>query len=172
MEFEKVLKIRRSIRAFKGKEIEEAKIKKILEAANSAPSAGNLQAYKIILVKSQEKKFALAKAAFGQSFISEAPIVLVFLADPTRSEIKYGERGKKLYCICDTALAAYSAWLSAANLDLGACWVGAFDDNKVKEILSVDTDLIPVCILPIGYKAEEGFKTSRRNLKELVSKIL
>ncbi|MEM5831550.1 MAG: nitroreductase family protein [Candidatus Aenigmatarchaeota archaeon] len=170
MDFEAVVKNRHSIRAFLQKEIEEEKLKKILELANLAPSAGNLQAYEIFVVKDKVKKEKLAFAAYSQDFIKEAPIVLVFCANPSRSEIKYGERGRDLYCIQDATIACTFAMLAATSLGLGCCWVGAFDEEMVKSILKVK-NLKPIAILPIGYPAEKPYITKRRDLNDIVHKI-
>lgn len=171
MEILEVLKKRHSIRRFKDKEIEKEKIQLILEAANSAPSAGNLQAREIFLVKDNQKKQELTEAALGQDFIAEAPVVLVFFANPQRSASKYGQRGEELYCIQDATLSAICTWLETVELDLGACWVGAFDDEAVKEVLEIKEDWQPVVILPVGYPDEQPFPSPKRDLKDLVHEV-
>ena len=168
MEFMEVLGARHSIRSFKEQPLEEEKINAILEAANSAPSAGNLQAYEIYLVKDLELLQKLVHAAWGQHFIDQAPIVLVFCAHPARSSIKYGNRGTELYCIQDATCAAIFAHLAATSLRLGSCWVGAFDEEEVQKCLNLPSDHRPIIIMPIGYPKERAFRTSRRNLEDLV----
>lgn len=170
MEFERVVKNRHSIRVFQPKEVEEEKIKKILELTNLAPSAGNLQGYEIFLVKDEKKKIALADAALGQDFIAEAPIVPVFCANPARSASRYGSRGRDLYSIQDATIACSFAMLAATSLGLSSCWVGAFDEEEVKRVLDIK-HLKPVAILPIGYPAEKPYATGRRSLKDLVHEI-
>lgn len=166
MEFFDLIEERRSIRKFEKKKVEEEKLKKILEAANSAPSAGNLQSYNFFVIKNQKIKEALAEAAWGQDFISEAPVVLVFFANPILSSSKYGTRGANLYSIQDATIACSYAQLAAANLGLGTVWVGAFSDEAVKKIIGVD--LIPVAILPIGYPAEKPRKTPRQKREKFI----
>lgn len=168
MEFFEVLKKRHSIREFQNRGIEEEKLKQILEAVNSAPSAGNLQAYEIFVVKEQKIKEDLAQAALDQDFIAQAPIVLVFTTNPKRSMKKYGQPGKNLFCLQDATIAANFAWLAAVNLGLSGVWIGAFDDEEVQRVLNLPADWQPVVILPIGYPAEEPDKTSRRDLKDIV----
>ena len=168
MEFEKLIKVRRSIRAFKSKPIEEEKLKKILMAANLAPSAGNLQAYEIYVVKDSKLKRMLSRASFDQEFIAEAPIVLVFCANPPRSAIRYGKRGEELYSIQDATIATTFAMLMASDLGLGNVWVGAFDEEEVKRILNLPRYLRPVAILPIGYPAEQPEFVGRRRLEDIV----
>jgi nitroreductase len=129
-----------------------------------------LQAYEIFLVRDERKKEALADAALGQEFVAEAPVVLVFCANPSRSARRYGSRGRDLYSIQDATIACTFAMLAATSLGLGSCWVGAFDDEEVKRILGIK-DLKPIAILPIGYPAQRPFPTSRRSLKDLVHEI-
>lgn len=148
---DEVFKKRHSVRSFQDKAIADEKLKEILEAAHSAPSAGNLKAREIVVVKNKETKDKLAVAAFNQDFIAKAPIVLVFFAVPSRSAQKYGRRGSELYAIQDATIAASFAWLQAVMLDLSCCWVGAFDEEKVKEILDAKNEWRPIAVLPLGY---------------------
>lgn len=166
MEFFEVLKKRQSIRAFEDREIEEEKLRQILEAARLTPSAGNLQAYEIFVVEDLTAKKDLAKTALGQGFISQAPVVLVFVTHPERSA-KYGQRGKNLYCLQDATIAAAFAWLAAVDLGLSGVWVGAFDEEGVKKVLNIQKDWRPIAVLPLGYPAEEPQRTPRRPLDDI-----
>ncbi len=168
MDLFKVLNERHSVRAFKGKEIPEEKVKKILDAVNSAPSAGNLQAYEVVKVQEKERRQALAKAALDQGFVAEAPLVLVFFANPNRSSRRYSSRGESLYCVQDATIAAAYAQIAAAALGLASCWVGAFDDATVKKVCNAPEHLKPVAVVPVGYAAEEPRGRGRRFLDELV----
>jgi len=123
------------------------------------------------LVQDENKKRELALASFAQSFVAEAPVVLVFCANPGRSEKRYGKRGKNLYCIQDATIAAAYAQLAAVDLGLGSCWVGAFDEKEVLRILGNPEGLIPVAIIPIGYPAEQPPSTGRRKLEDIVHKV-
>lgn len=158
---------RHSVRSFCNKNVDDSIINQILEVVQTAPSAGNLQAYEVVVVKDTAIKQSLAQASFDQNFISEAPVVLGFVALPTISYQRYGERGKKLYSIQDATIACTYAMLSATNLGLSSTWVGAFDDRKVKEVLKINSNDTPVALLPIGYAAEEPQKTTRRDLFEI-----
>jgi nitroreductase len=158
---EKIFENRRSIRSFKSKPVEESKLKSIVEAITSAPSAGNLQAYRVFYTA---KKEVIKKIAEGcwQEWIEEAPVVFVFFADPSASASKYGERGRTLYSIQDATIACAYAQLQASALGLGACWVGAFDDEKIKEIFNA-RGLVPVAVLPVGYPNENPPKRQKKN---------
>lgn len=167
MEFFEVLERRRSVRSYMEKPVEREKLLRIMEAVNSAPSAGNLQAYEVFLVLDKMKRIEIARWALNQWFIAEAPAVFVFFANPSRSAVKYGKRGAELYCIQDATIACAYAQLSAVALGLGTCWVGAFEENGLKACLSAPKDWKPVAILTVGYPAEEPFPTPRRSLEDL-----
>jgi len=168
MEFFNVISTRRSIRTYQETAVEHDKLERILATLNMAPSAGDLQAYEIVVVQHAAAKHDLAAAAHGQGFLAQAPVVMVFFADPSRSAARYAVRGEKLFSIQDATIAASHAQLAATALGLGSCWVGAFDDRHVAEILDAPTRLHPVCMLAIGYAAERPVHTSRRPLSDLV----
>jgi len=172
MEFFDVLDNRKSVRAYAPQPVEDEKLSSILKAANQAPSAGNLQAYEIYLVRSAKVRRALGSAALGQLFVASAPVALVFCAHPARAARPYGERGKRLYAIQDATIACTYAMVAATALGLATVWIGAFDENKVRSAIGGSEDQIPVAILPIGYHAERPASTSRRSLEDLVHSVL
>ena len=149
---DEVFKNRHSVRSFQNQEIKEDNLREILRAAESAPSAGDLKTRRIVIVKDFDLKQKLAKSALNQDFISEAPVVLVFFALPSISAMKYAMRGKNLYAIQDATIAVSFAWLQAVMLGIDGCWVGAFNEEEVKEILNVKEEERPIAILPLGYK--------------------
>ena len=155
MELSEAINGRHCVRRFRPDEIEEEKVEGILEAAKEAPSAGNLQARDVIVVRDSDKRRELADAAFSQNFVSEAPLVIVVCANPGKSSAKYGSRGEELYCIQDATAAVQNILLMVHSLGLGACWVGAFDENSVREVLGIPSEIRPVAIIPVGYPAEE-----------------
>ncbi|MGA2267274.1 MAG: nitroreductase family protein [Bryobacteraceae bacterium] len=167
MELFEVIERRHSVRAFTPRPVEVEKVTRVLEAANAAPSAGNLQGYEIFRVAGKKERTMLARAALDQFFIESAPVVLVFCANPARSAGKYGERGARLYAIQDATIACTFAMLAATALGLGTVWVGAFNDAAVEHVLGT-RNLLPVAILPIGYPAEEPEPAPRRPLSDLV----
>jgi len=162
-----IIKNRRSIREFQKKEIPEEIVDKLIEALIWAPSAGNLQSRKFYFVFNQKIKEDLAEAALGQDFITQAPLVIVGC---TNDEItwRYGERGKNLYSICDVAMSVQNLILLAHDEGLGTCPVGAFDENRVSEILNIPENLHPILIVPIGYPAEKPETPPRVSKAEAV----
>lgn len=145
---------RRSVRTYEKKDVPNELIGQMLEAAVRAPSAGNVQPWEFIVVKDIEVKKQLASVALGQRHVEKAPAIIAVCADPEKSSDKYGERGKKLYCIQDTAAAIENILLTAHSLGLGTCWVGAFEDNKVKGILNIPPKLNLVALITIGFPVE------------------
>lgn len=170
MDIETVTKSRRSIRAFKNTLVEEEKIKKIFSLVNLAPSAGNLQAYKIFVVKNKEKIKKIVQTTFGlRHFENLSSLILVFCANPKESDKRYGKRGEKLYSFQDATIACAYTQLIITSLGLASCWVGGFDDKEIKKILN--TELLPIAILPVGYPAENPSSQSRKSLVEIVEEI-
>lgn len=115
MDFFDVLRSRRSVRRFEPKDVSEDQLGAILDAMNRAPSAGDLQAYEVVVVRSPDRHLRLARAARAQSFVAEAPLVLAFFMNLLRSRNWYGERGEVLYACQDATIAA------AADLGRRAC---------------------------------------------------
>lgn len=171
MEFFDVIRSRRSVRVFTTKEIEADIITPLLKAVRTAPTAGNLQAYQVYLVESPEKIEALGKAAYDQTCVSGAKAILVFCTDAPRSTGTYGDRGRDLYCIQDTTIAATIAHLAAVALGLGSVMVGAFKDAEVAQIVGAPVQQTPIIMLPLGYPNEEPVPTSRRSLDDLVIRV-
>jgi nitroreductase len=171
MEFFDVLRMRQSIRSFTTASVEEEKLQQILEVVNSAPSAGNLQAYEIYLIRGGGHRQALAQASLGQNFIASAPLALVFCAHPARSAGEYGERGRMLYATQDASIACTYGMLTAAAIGLATVWIGAFSEEKVRDVIGAPPGITPVAILPIGYAAEQPSRTPRRSLGDIVHEV-
>jgi nitroreductase len=167
MDFFEVIELRQSIRAFAANDIEQVKVERILATLCLAPSAGNLQAFLVVVVREQERKKRLDEAAYGPGFLTQAPIVLAFLADQHRSESKYGTRGTTLFSIQDATIAAAYGQLTATALGIASCWVGAFDEARVGTILGAPAHLRPVALMPLGYPADAPERRRRRPLSEL-----
>lgn len=159
---------RRSIRAFQKRDIPSEIVDKIIDAARWAPSAGNIQPWEFIILRKPETKRMLAEAALGQTFIEEAPVVIVVCANENRSSQGYGVRGKTLYCLQDTAAAIQNIHLAAYALGLGTCWVGAFREEEARKILKIPGGIRPVAIIPVGYPAGKPMPRSRRPISQIV----
>jgi nitroreductase len=152
--FTAVLK-RRSVRKYKPRPVPPVKLKKLLAAVKAAPSAGDLQSYDVVVVTKEAGKKSLATATtYKQSFIADAPAVLVFFANPAVSATKFGRRGVEMYSMQDATIACAYAQLAATALGLSSVWVGAFEPGLVRTALRAHSNATPVAMLPIGFGAE------------------
>ncbi len=170
MEVLRAIRERRSVRQFRSDKIPERDLTIILDAARWAPSAGNLQPWVFVVVEKEQLKKEISRAAYDQDFISTAPVVIVVCADVKRSSSVYGERGRSLYCIQDTAAATQNILLAAHALGYATCWVGAFKENEVKRLLRLPEDVRPVAIVPVGVAAYRAAAPARLPLEEIVHK--
>lgn len=169
MDFLEVVKKRKSIRRFKDKQVEEEKIRKILEVVRQAPSAGNLQPYKVFVVKNLKKRQAIASAGYNQEALAQAPIIFVFCIAPWISGQYYGRRGEELYAVEDGSIACAYAQLAATNLGLSSCWIATFNNRAIRDILSAE--LIPIALLPIGYPAEDPLRPDKKEVEKIAEII-
>mgnify|MGYP000362531501 CR=1 FL=1 len=164
MDVFEAIKERRSVRAYRNDPIPEEKLNRILEAARLAPSAHNAQPWKFIVVKDEKKKEALAEASHGQSFIAQAPVVIVAVAlDPE----DVMSSGVPSYAV-NLAIAVDHMTLQAVEEGLGTCWIGAFSQEEVKKILEIPEKYKVVAILPVGYPADSPTPKIRKSLDEIV----
>ena len=162
---------RHSVRAFKNIPIPGDLINTIINAAVKGPSAGNLQSYQIFIVSKRTEKEKLVEAAHGQNYIREAPIVMIFCADPIRCSVEYGHRGEQLFSIQDATIACVYSQVTAHDLGLSSVWIGSFDEEKVSDILKLKNNLKPIAILPIGFANETPKITTRRQIDQIIHKI-
>ncbi len=167
MDCMEAIKERRSIRKFKDRAVGKEIIEKLLDAAQMAPSAGNLQARDFIVVFNKITKQKLTKAALNQSFIEQAPVVIVVIANTERSSRVYKSRGE-LYAAQDATASIMNLLLAAHSCGLATCWVGAFDESSVGEALGIPPKTRPVAIIPVGYADEEHAAPPRMGLDKVV----
>lgn len=158
---------RRSIRKFKDAPVEFDKVVRIIESALKAPSAGNIQDWKFVVVLNKDSIEKLSDACYQQGFISTAPVVIVVCSQVEKAKQLYGVRGERLYTIQDSAACVENILLSVTALDLGATWVGAFEEYKVQEILSIPESVRPQAIIPIGYPGEKPQALKKYNLADV-----
>ena len=160
MDVVKAIEERHSVRGFTDGDVPMDIVNEALRLGNLAPSAGNLQARDFIIVKDKGMKKKLSKAAFGQKFVEEAPVVLVVCCNLNRIK-NYGERGESLYTIQDTAAAVENMMLYLVSKGYGTCWVGAFDEKEVGRLMELPDWAKAVAMVPVGKPKESG-RTSPR----------
>ena len=198
MELKAVIESRRSIRKFLPDPIPEEYIHEILEAARLAPSGGNIQPWRFVIIKSKEAREKLKDFTLG--FVASAPVIVVCCSD-LDSNRSYRERYKELtqsgafegvvfdapqssseraasmnedqirgYTNLNTAIAVENMVLRAADLGLGSCWVMMFNRQELASWLQLDPNIYPVCLLPLGFADQKPHPRPRKTLEEIIIK--
>jgi len=165
MDILEVIKTRRSVRKYKPKAISDEDLEKILTAAQLAPSAGNKQPWRFIVVRDKETKEKLGEIARNQTWISDAGVIIVALAmDKNSPEVyeKWVER--------DVMTAVEHMVLTAWSLGLGSCWIGAFYEDKVKKLIDIPDEMTVINLLPIGVPDHSPEARGRKPLNEIFHK--
>jgi nitroreductase len=158
MDFNKVLKKRRSIRKYKDTPVPRESIVKVLEAARIAPSAGHRQPWHFIVV---EDRATREKLVGRSSWAAKAPVMIVGVADPVASPSWY---------MNDMGIAFEHVVLTATSLGLGTCWMGQTRrDAEVKEFLGIPDELKVIALTPLGEPDETPGPKDRKGLEEIVS---
>lgn len=168
-DFFETVRHRHSVRSYLNSgPVEREKLHAVLETACAAPSAGDLQSYRIYVVENAALRVRLQQAA-GQAFVAAAPACLVFCADTARAAGTYGERGRTLFALQDATIAAAYAQLALVAAGLASTWVGAFDAAAVARALRLEAGVEPIALLSVGYPAELPPPTPRRPLGDIVT---
>ncbi len=155
---------RRSIRQYSSKPVEKDKLDKVLEAARLAPSAGNNQEWKFIIVTDRTMREKLAIAAGNQMFVKGAPVIIVacgLLPDRRMS------CGQYRYTV-DLSIAVSFMILEACEQGLGTCWLGHFDEEEVKVLLGIPAQARVVAMTPLGYPAESPNQRYRKSIEDII----
>jgi nitroreductase len=163
-----VVQKRRSIRAYAPTPVPKEKLLKVLEAGRLAPSASNVQPWHFVVVTDGEKRKRLSETGVFARFLAEAPVAIVGCGD---------EKASPKWYVVDVAIALQSIVLTATGEGLGTCWVGSFDEAKVKELLKIPENFRVVAILALGYPREKldivgkilRFVRRRKPLKKIAS---
>jgi len=158
---------RTSVREYTDEPVPAEEIDYLMKCASMAPSAGNLEAWDVVVVTEEETRLALAEAAFNQLHLEQAPVILAVCSNYVRSMSRYGERGI-LYALEDASIACTYMMLAAHARNLQSCWTGAFDDDAVREILDLPQHIRPIALLAIGKGHTPGQLAERRAIGEHV----
>lgn len=162
------IKSRRSIRKYLDLPLEFEKVGCILDAGRMAPSAGNLQGWKFVLVVHPEKRLQVAEACLQQYWVATAPVLIIVCAEPNKSERYYGKRGEELYSLLDAGAAVENMLLAAHGQGLGACWVSAFDDAMLRRAVGVPDNARPIAVVTVGYPDEKPVAPLKFELHNIV----
>jgi nitroreductase len=165
---DRILTRRRMIRKFRPDPVSDALVSRFIHAAMRAPSAGHTQPWSYVVVRDTPTRRRLARAALGQMFVADAPVVVVPCADRSRSRARYGESEGDHYAVIDTAFSSLLLLLAVAEEGLGACFVGAFDEEQVSRILDLPELVRPLAVIPIGLAAERPRRLALRRLDDVL----
>ncbi|KAB2945877.1 MAG: nitroreductase family protein [Candidatus Methanoperedens nitroreducens] len=164
MDVKTAIRTRRSIRAYDPREVEEEKLVRVLESGRLSPSASNRQERRFIVIRDAVTRKALSVAARNQKFLADAPVVIAACSVEKEYVMSCGQLAYPI----DTAIAVDHMTLAAVEEGLGTCWIGAFDEKKVKEILNIPDEIRVVTLLPVGYPSDIPRPTPRKSLDEIV----
>ncbi|MFC1594270.1 nitroreductase family protein [Candidatus Omnitrophota bacterium] len=152
MDVMKAIQTRRSVRSYEDTPVTKEKLQSILEAARLAPSAGNRQEWRFIVVRDHATRQKLMAAAKDQAFVGQAPAVIACCAETDGHTMTCGQ----LCYPIDVAIAIDHVTLAATAEGLGTCWVGAFHEDRVKDILQIPREIRVVELVTVGYANDAG----------------
>lgn len=164
MEYLELIRQRHSVRSFRKVDVEDDKLKKILEAGILAPTAANRQPFRIIVIKNPGHENILKKI-YSREWFYNAPLAIGICSIPDEAWVR---SDKKKYSDVDCAIAMDHMVLAAADMGLGTCWIGAFNPDAAKEILNLDKGLEPIAFTPVGYPEAHEYKKIRKPMDEIV----
>jgi len=167
MEVKEAIERRRSVRSYRDKEVPRTLLENLMESVRKAPSASNRQDWKFVIVDDESVKEKLFHAANEQSFVKEAPVVIAGVATEPEEKMSCGVTAGTV----DLSIALDHLTLRAAEEGLGTCWIGAFDQEKTREILEVPDEYRVIALMPLGYPTYDLTKENKRRkkLEEIIS---
>jgi nitroreductase len=163
-----VITSRRTVKHFLPKFVSWENIARVIDAGRHAPSCGNVQNWKFIVILTPSQKQDIAKAAYDQYDIAQAATLIVVCAEPEKAERYYGLRGERLYTIQNCAAAVQNMLLEAHSLGLGTNWIGSFDEDALKSLCNIPDEIRPQAIIAVGYPKEIPEKPPKYPLETLV----
>ena len=167
MNFQELIRVRYSVRAYKPDPVEEDKLARVLEAARLAPTAANRQPFRVIVLSTKGREADLRRV-YGRDWFTQAPLVLAVCALPAEGWVRKADGWNAAEV--DATIAMTHIVLAAAEEGLGTCWIAAFDPVAAREVLGLPADVIPSAFTPLGYPADSPVAKKRRPLADLVRK--
>jgi nitroreductase len=175
MTFQELINIRQSVRRYQEKPVEREKIEKIIEAVHMAPSACNSQPWRIIIIDEPGLKNEVAKATFSKTFAFnkftvQAPVIAVLVIEKAKMIAQIGGSIKNMeFPQIDIGIAAEHFCLQAAELGLGTCMIGWFDEKKIKPLLNIPEKRKIGLVITLGYPPEDY--QMRKKIRKPLSEI-
>lgn len=164
MQFSELIRKRYSVRAYKPDPVPEDKLRQLLEAACLAPTAANRQPFRLIVIHTAGREEELNRI-YKQPWFVQPPVVICACVVTEEGWVR---RDGKVYVDVDVAIAMDHLILTAADLGLGTCWVGAFDPAAAREVLNLPDGVEPIAFTPVGYPDDTPKEKKRRPLAELL----
>jgi nitroreductase len=174
LEFSKLVKERRSIHFFTDEPVKDDEIHYIIEAARWAPSAGNVQPTRFLVVRNKENRMKIWESTSRfegitpQNFIKKAPVHLIVLTDTSAYKGRQSSIRSELFCIQDSSAAIMNLLLAVSDIGLGACWVGLFDEDYLRDSFHIPSRYKPVAIIPVGRTKSKEKPRKRKPLADLM----
>ena len=165
MDFLELVRSRYACRAYQPRPIEEDKLLRVLEAVRLAPSGSNRQPWRFVVVRDAEVKRALVHACAQQRFIATAPAVVAGCGLMPDRMMSCGVPGDPV----DLAIALEHLSLAATADGLASCWIGAFSQEEVREVLAIPPTAKVIELMTIGYPADRPRAKTRKSLEEIIS---
>ena len=168
MHFSELANFRHSVRSYLDRPVEVALIEQCLESARVAPSACNSQPWRFVVVMDKRLKEAVAACAMSPGiqinrFVPQAPVILVVVVEKSNTAAKFGGMVKgKAFNWMDVSIAAEHFCLQAAELGLGTCLLGWFNERKLKKILKIPLMKRVALMITLGYPAGDSPAGKRR----------
>ena len=164
MNFQELVRIRYSVRAYKPDPIEPFLLEQVLSAAQFAPTAANRQPFKLIILKSEGIQESI-RAIYDRDWFVSAPIIICACGIPDQGWVR---TDGKSYLDVDIAIVMDHLSLAAADLGLGTCWVAAFNVKAAQEILKLPTQIEPIVLMSLGYPADLPSQKVRKSIEQLI----
>jgi nitroreductase len=158
MDVYEAIRTRKSVRSFLDRDVPEEVLTRVLEGARLAPSASNRQEWRFVVVRDPATRQQLAQAANRQRFVGQAPVILACCAETDNHVMPCGHLSYPI----DVAIAMDHLTLCAVAEGLGTCWIGAFNEVQVREILGIPSQVRVVELMPLGYPADPAPVAKRR----------
>ncbi len=161
MDFQQLIALRQSVRKYQEKPVEKEKIDLLIQSVHLSPSACNSQPWKLIVVDNPELKDKVARATFNKAiafnrFAVQAPVMVVFIIEKAKLIAQIGGAVKDMeYPQIDIGIAAAHFCLQAAELGLGTCMIGWFNEKKIKELLNIPDKKRIGLVISLGYPPDD-----------------
>lgn len=161
-----IIRKRRSIRRHTERPVERKKIELLIEAANYAPSAGNIYPWKLAVV--QDRVLLRKIQSVSPGMLGHPTALIALCSDREKAQNKLGSRGRELFCFMDVAHAAQNICLLATDLGIGTCCIMSFNPNAVGTLLEIAQEYTVDYLISLGYPEGAPAVPKKRSLEEAV----